>query len=211
MGFGVVFWSVYALNNVPGDGRFTSPPTGTERTGNVVNIRLNATVSRIDAGSPIAFTRRSWNGQAVGPTIRVKPGDTLRVTLDNQLGLQAVTKAGKRYWDAQPQSHGGNRTGDWAHDRDVYSHPNFTNIHLHGMHLDPTGSADNVYRTVAPQTQAVYEYHIPADHARGTFWHALHLLCRCVATLHRGNVVTGTTRTSTSRARCSWQAAWWAR
>eukprot|EP00937_MAST-01D_sp_MAST-1D-sp2_P001052 g1052.t1 len=138
----------------------------------MVEVRLNVTISRLAGnGIPIEFTRRSYNGLAVGPTIRVRPGDTLRIVLDNQLGDAAPSFWGRFFWGRQtPQ----NRTGDWDHDHDVYSHPNYTNLHLHGMHVSPSGVADNVTRRCAPQQLLQYEYAIPPDHATGTFWYHPH-------------------------------------
>jgi hypothetical protein len=39
-----------------------------------------------DMGQMHCLSRRSYNGLPVGPTLRVKPGDTLRITVNNQLG-----------------------------------------------------------------------------------------------------------------------------
>ena len=138
----------------------------------LVEVRLNVTVSRLDGDMPIGFDRRSYNGGAVGPTIRVRRGDTLRLVLDNQLSTAPPTLVGRYFWDKQAK--GANKTGQWAHDQDVYSHPNYTNIHLHGMHVSPAGTADDITRTCAPQSSLTYEYTIPADHSAGTFWYHPH-------------------------------------
>ncbi len=92
--------------------------------------------------------RRSYNGLPVGPTLRVKPGDTLRITVNNQLGTEPPTAIGQYYTSKQKPI--GNRTGDWFHDYDVYSHPNVTNLHLHGLHVDPNGNGDNVMLAIQP-------------------------------------------------------------
>ena len=138
----------------------------------LVEVRLNVTVSRLDGDMPIGFDRRSYNGGAVGPTIRVRRGDTLRLVLDNQLSTAPPTLVGRYFWDKQAK--GANKTGEWAHDQDVYSHPNYTNIHLHGMHVSPAGAADDITRTCAPQSSLTYEYAIPTDHSAGTFWYHPH-------------------------------------
>ena len=124
------------------------PTAEAVRYGATVQIRLNVTTSRLQGNDiPIEFTRRSFNGMPVGPTIRVRPGDTLRIVLDNQLGVQQPDAVGQFFWHRQPKD----KTGSWDHDHDVYSHPNYTNLHLHGMHVSPAGVADNVTRRCAPQ------------------------------------------------------------
>ena len=72
-----------------------------------------------------------------GPTLRVCPGDTLRIKLIND------TK--------QP-----------------------TNLHVHGMHVSPSGNSDNVLLDIKPGATQQYEYKIPLDHPPGTYWYHPH-------------------------------------
>ena len=117
-----------------------------------------------------AFNRRSYNGQPTGPTIVVKRGDVLNILLNNQLGTEKPTKIGQYYTSKIAK----NKTGDWMHDRDVYSYPNYTNIHLHGLHVSPEGDGDNIFRQCSPQQSLRYQYKIPLDHPSGTFWYHPH-------------------------------------
>jgi FtsP/CotA-like multicopper oxidase with cupredoxin domain len=52
-----------------------------------------------------------------------------------------------------------------------------TDLHFHGMHVSPTGDADNMSISVAPGDRFVYHLDIPADHPQGTFWYHDHELC----------------------------------
>lgn len=54
-----------------------------------------------------------------------------------------------------------------------------SNLHFHGLHLTPTGEADNPLRMVAPGKTATYRFTVPSDHRSGTFWYHPH---------HHGNV-----------------------
>lgn len=45
-----------------------------------------------------------------------------------------------------------------------------TNLHFHGLHIPPTGVADNSFRIVAGGESARYEFTLPAPHPGGTFW-----------------------------------------
>lgn len=98
---------------------------------------------------------RSYNGQLVGPTMRVRPGQLLRILLKNNL-------------PADDPSCKSNQPEDIPH---CY---NNTNLHTHGWHVSPTGNSDNVLLDLAPGTSLDYEYYLPKDHPAGTFWYHSH-------------------------------------
>jgi suppressor of ftsI len=50
-----------------------------------------------------------------------------------------------------------------------------TNLHFHGMHVSPSGNADNVFREVAAGETANYVVDIPTNHQPGMFWYHPHL------------------------------------
>src|SRR6266446_1979290 len=97
---------------------------------------------------------RTYEGTVPGPTLRVRPGDVLRIKLIN---------------DLPP-----NREPAPA----VHSLPhqfNTTNFHAHGMHVSPSGIADNVMRVMEPGQSYDIEIAIPADHVPGTNWYHPHM------------------------------------
>ncbi|MFG2898754.1 multicopper oxidase family protein [Streptomyces zaomyceticus] len=109
-------------------------------------------------------TTRTYNGTIPGPTLRVRAGDTLRLTHVNGL-------------PPNPPHTSGHNTPH---------HPNSFNLHTHGMHVSPAGYADNVLREFAPRTAdeaaaGVPEpryptvLHIPPGHPAGTYWYHPHL------------------------------------
>jgi FtsP/CotA-like multicopper oxidase with cupredoxin domain len=89
---------------------------------------------RFGAGTRWAYT---YGGTSPGPTLRVRPGDVLSITLENRLG--------------QP-----------------------TNLHTHGLHVSPSGSADNIFVSIPDGARRTYTYEIPASHRSGTFWYHPH-------------------------------------
>ena len=97
---------------------------------------------------------RGYDGALVGKTLRVRPGDTLSITLRNRL----LPEPGP-----QPS--------------DINTPHNFntTNFHSHGLHVSPSGNADNVLRLMPPQSTSLVEIHIPQDHPTGTFWYHSHV------------------------------------
>ena len=50
-----------------------------------------------------------------------------------------------------------------------------TNLHFHGLHVPPTGTADNIFLEVPPGEVVSYAFHIPEQHAAGLFWLHPHL------------------------------------
>lgn len=116
---------------------------------------------------------RSFNGELVGPTIRVKPGDVLKFTLVNDLPTESAAEV-KRQFDDE---------NDVAH---IIAKPhsfNTTNLHFHGLHVSPSSkvvdgeviASDDVLIAVPPQSKQRYELAIPQDHPTGTFWYHPHV------------------------------------
>jgi L-ascorbate oxidase len=97
---------------------------------------------------------RSYNGRLAGPTIRIHPGDTLRVDFKNSLPVDDCV---------EPQG---------AHS--IPTCFNITNLHTHGLHVSPSGNSDNVLLELGPQSRMEYEYDLPKDHPAGTFWYHPH-------------------------------------
>lgn len=96
---------------------------------------------------------RSYDGLPVGPTLRVKAGDVLRIRLSNLLPVE------------KPKEHAVNTPDEF----------NRTNLHTHGLHVTPVGNGDNVLLEVRPGETHVVEVAIPRDHVPGTFWYHSHV------------------------------------
>lgn len=95
----------------------------------------------------------TYEGALTGPTLRVKPGDTIFIDMINNLPLNP------------PQE----RMGAYPHN------PFTTNFHTHGLTVDPGGISDNVLRKMQPGgTVNPIEVVIPPDHQSGTFWYHPH-------------------------------------
>ncbi|MET8168583.1 multicopper oxidase domain-containing protein [Streptomyces sp. NPDC005329] len=109
-------------------------------------------------------TTRTYEGTIPGPTLRVRPGDSLEITQVNAL----PPNADATHADAMHQ------------DMNIPHDFNTFNLHTHGLHVDPTGEADNIYRTFEPSEtpEGTTTYHsvvdVPADHPAGTFWYHPH-------------------------------------
>jgi FtsP/CotA-like multicopper oxidase with cupredoxin domain len=75
------------------------------------------------------------------------PGPTLRVRPRDRLKIQFVNNLGGRD----------------------------TNLHVHGLHVSPSGNSDNVFIHVEDGDTFAYEYQIPSDHPAGIYWYHPHV------------------------------------
>jgi FtsP/CotA-like multicopper oxidase with cupredoxin domain len=99
------------------------------------------------------LSSRTYEGTIPGPTLRVRPGDVLRIRLINDLPPNP---------DPVPA------------DMALPHHFNTTNFHFHGSHVSPSGISDNIFRSMEPGQSYDIEIAIPGDHTRGTCWYHPH-------------------------------------
>lgn len=92
-------------------------------------------------------------GALPGPTLRVHPGDTLEIRLENRLPPNPDR--------GTPVMNTPNRF-------------NSTNLHFHGFHVSPRGNSDNVYLEIEPGQTFNYVVQLPDDHPAGTYWYHPH-------------------------------------
>ena len=67
------------------------------------------------------------------------------------------------------------RPGDQVRIRFVNRLPEVTNLHFHGLHVSPSGNADNVFLEIPPGENQTYEFSLPQDHRGGTYWYHPHV------------------------------------
>ena len=117
----------------------------------MLSTSLRCAYAYRDIGGMRLYLRSFEDG--LGPTLRMKPGETLKIRLINDLPPNR---------DMMP----GNPS---------YPHQfNNTNFHFHGAHCSPSGIADNVMRSMVPGKSYDIEITLPADHTRGTYWYHPH-------------------------------------
>lgn len=66
------------------------------------------------------------------------------------------------------------RTGDTVRIDFINQLEKATNLHFHGLHIPPTGRADNVFLLVPPGETQPYEFVVPEHHPGGLFWYHPH-------------------------------------
>lgn len=130
--------------------KFVEPDVLQSRNGKM-KVTLTAAYAHNKIGSDPVYLR-AYNGQLVGPTLRAKPGDKLRITIRNDMPPEAAPIGVMNQLNSF----------------------NTTNLHTHGLHVSPFGNSDNVLLTIEPQGSQDYEIDIPSDHVAGTFWYHAH-------------------------------------
>jgi FtsP/CotA-like multicopper oxidase with cupredoxin domain len=136
----------------------------------VLKLRLTVRNQRESDGS----TRYCYVlGEGVqAPTLRLKPGDTLVLTLENQLKDLAAAGASPTHVHTVPrgeQSGGACRGGAMT----LIS----TNLHFHGLTIPPVCHQDDVLKTMIQPGEAAFEYRfrIPVDEPPGLYWYHPHI------------------------------------
>ncbi|MCU4629988.1 multicopper oxidase domain-containing protein [Acinetobacter variabilis] len=94
----------------------------------------------------------------VGPQIRVKQGETLKINLNNQLPPEQKATCPDKV--------------DNVNDPHCF---NTTNLHTHGFWVSPQGNSDNVFLKFKPQEKFDYQYKMEPNHPAGTYWYHAHL------------------------------------
>lgn len=113
---------------------------------------IDDVITRQDASKQKVRTR-TYNGDLVGGLIRVKPGDLLKVRLNNSIPRRDPDIP---YCPNKPNGF------------------NITNLHTHGLHVSPQGNSDNVYLEIGPEESKELCFDIPPNHTAGTFWFHAH-------------------------------------
>ena len=129
---------------------------GELRTRLEANLVRHTVAGRTDQNNYVAdvVELRCFNGNLLGPTLRVRPGDILEIRLENHL----------------PVFPANGHPGDINYPHDF----NSINLHTHGLHVSPKRPSDDVSLQIAPGDFFHYRYQIPRDHPAGTFWYHPH-------------------------------------
>lgn len=117
---------------------------------------------------PISVSLRNYDGMLVGPTLRIKQGDLLRVKIKNDLPALGSTSC-------DPYKSHMHRTSNNPCDQKNPSAFNTTNLHTHGLHVSPKDSSDNVLVKIDPSCEFQNHIQLPQDHPQGTFWYHGHV------------------------------------
>lgn len=138
-----------------GDAGDLTEPRVIASVGSVLSATITVSTNPAIIGGREALEPVTYDGTFPGPTLWVHPGDKVDLTFVNKIVFdQADTKPG---YGRPP--------------RDA----NMANLHDHGMHMSPVGTADNMLIMVPPRGVQQYQFEIPTDHPAGLFWYYDHV------------------------------------
>ena len=175
---------------------FTEPPVIRSHNGKL-QVTLTAEnpdtvrVSGVDIQNAQTYTAGSLTPAILGPTLRLKPGELVDLTLVNNLTRPAnVMRPDELPKDDSPQpncppadsAHAAHAHGSPPAKRQDVTGTQNTNLHYHGLHVTTstrhrggdTVYGDNVLLDLAPGSVSHYRFRIPRNHDKGTFWYHAH-------------------------------------
>jgi FtsP/CotA-like multicopper oxidase with cupredoxin domain len=107
-----------------------------------------------------------YENRIEAPTLRLKPGDLLVLTLKNELTPSPASAAAQSHQHSMP---GGCTSGAMS--------PASTNVHFHGLTVPPVCHQDDVLNTMIQPGDHPFEYRfrIPQDEPPGLYWYHPHI------------------------------------
>ena len=139
---------------VPPAGRELADPPAMRSADGLLAVDLRARRAVVDLGVGRPVTTYTYGGTLPGPTWELRAGDVLKVQLHNDLPALP---------DGMNMMHP-NRPHQWT----------TTNLHTHGLHVSPSGNADNPFLSIQPGSTFDLEIPLPKDHQAGIFWYHPH-------------------------------------
>src|SRR6266702_1518644 len=139
---GVVIYSLEISGKTPA---VLSTPPQLRAKGHTLSLTLHAAIAS-DGKNSFYF-----EGQPNAPTLRLSPGDQLKITYVNDLPTKAKESCA------------------------ITPCMDMTNLHFHGLTVSPDAPQDDVLRMMAMPGQSMhYTVQIPDDHPPGLYWYHTH-------------------------------------
>jgi FtsP/CotA-like multicopper oxidase with cupredoxin domain len=141
--------------------------------------------SEVDAAGLTRYCYIADNG-AESPTLRVRPGDTLTISLKNELSAPGPAANATNPAASSTSGTSATSAGSVAMHHtsprkscagDGVMIATATNLHFHGLAIPPTCHQDEVLTTSVLPSDSAYEYRvqIPANQPPGLYWYHPHL------------------------------------
>ena len=146
----------------PAPGSVVAPPPELSSRNGVLNVVFNY-FTTVDAQGRTLFCFTTADGSQ-GPTLHVMPGDTLNVTVTNQVPAPPPGSP------TEIVSSPGNQCGDAT--MTITS----LNVHYHGTNTAPQCHSDEVIHTIINSGESFqYSIHFPSDEPPGLYWYHPHV------------------------------------
>jgi len=136
-------------------------------------LAMGAGLAGLGLGLPARAQTRTPDADVL-----VSRGGAIEVDLEARFGPTPLAGRSARLF-----SYGGRvpgprievRPGDEVTLRFSNALPEPTNLHFHGLHVPPTGNADNIFLEIPAGERLTYRFKVPENHPAGTFWYHPHL------------------------------------
>jgi FtsP/CotA-like multicopper oxidase with cupredoxin domain len=153
-------------------GQASEPPDLRSKNG-VLHVQLTVRNS-VDGNGHMRYCYVDEHGNE-GPTLRVQPGDTLGITLKNEISLRnrpplsTGSSAHAKMDDVAASKHDPCTGGVMS--------ASATNLHFHGLSIPPVCHQDDTLTTLIAPGNPPFEYRIqiPRDQAPGLYWYHPHV------------------------------------
>ena len=146
------------------DGDLLDPPV-LQSVAGMLTATITVDTSPALVGGRRALEPVTYNGTFPGPTLWVRPGDIIDLMFVNHIRSD-------------------------EDDEDGYGRPprpsRMSNLHYHGMHVPPTGTADNMTVVVPANGRHHYYFQVPLDHPAGLYWYHAHVHGLVTSQVSRG-------------------------
>lgn len=154
------------------EGSEVSEPVDLRSKHGVLKVQLTVR-STLDANGNMRYCYVDAQGNQA-PTLRVQPGDTLIVTLKNEISLPPTAAT-----DGSSTHNAMKHAAFADHDPCMGGEmsPAATNFHFHGLAIPPVCHEDDTLKTLIEPGDPPFEYrvHIPKNQTPGLFWYHPHV------------------------------------
>lgn len=149
------------------------PPVRTQVDGTLTTqLRLHVDSLLLD-GQPVRLGL--YEGTLPGPTLRVRPGGRMVVTLVNDLALPDSALSPRHPVECASTVHGG--AGHMPPSVPPMPMPAaqlWTNLHTHGLQVSPAANGDNPFVTLKAGESCTYDIPVPDNQPPGLHWYHPH-------------------------------------
>jgi FtsP/CotA-like multicopper oxidase with cupredoxin domain len=180
----------------PAPGSLAPEPEDLRSENGILNVELTVRNERqADGSTRYCYVLGDGNQS---PTLRLKPGELLILSLRNQLSdTSSADTAAASGNPTTTQAHKAHAHDAHAHDAQAHAGPDpthnhavtpdpctsgvmtltSTNLHFHGLTLPPVCHQDEVFKTSIQPTDPPFEYRfrIPTDEPPGLYWYHPHI------------------------------------
>jgi FtsP/CotA-like multicopper oxidase with cupredoxin domain len=157
----------------PASGTVVLNPLDLFSSGGELDVSLTLSNGVDSAGyTHDCYIYASANGPIEAPTLHLNPGDTLDLTLTNQLNLPSSPSTMRR---SMHMPHMKSSPADTSCNGGTITQ-NTTNVHFHGLNVPPVCHQDDVINTLIQPTDPPFDYEvqIPSNEPPGLYWYHPH-------------------------------------